>query len=124
MMEGGRDVSDALVRLSAVVEQSSATAEEMTATADEVGRSVQGMVSIVDGSTRDLEAVAASAELMQSQMTSIESRADHLALTAAGLRALVTRFQLTDAPAAERPAADRGTQPAPRQQRRAERRAS
>jgi methyl-accepting chemotaxis protein len=101
MMQGGRDVSDALVRLSAVVEQSSATAEEMTATADEVGRSVQGMASVVEVSTRELEDVAESAERMHEQMASIESRADRLAQTAAGLRALVTRFQLADTPAME-----------------------
>ena len=123
-MKGGREVSDALVRLSAAVEQSSATAEEMSATADEVGRTVQGMVSEVVTSTRELEAVAESAEQLQAQMSSIENRAVHLAVTAAGLRALVTWFQLadsafelvSDAPAAEAPA--------PRRRRAAERIAS
>jgi methyl-accepting chemotaxis protein len=38
VMARGRAVSDALMRLSAVVEEASATAEEMNATADEVGR--------------------------------------------------------------------------------------
>ena len=101
MMQGGRDVSDALVRLSAAVEESTATAEEMSATADVVGRSVQQMASAVALSTSDLEAVAESAEQMHAQMSSIESRADHLAQTAAGLRALVTRFQLAESAQAQ-----------------------
>lgn len=46
----------------------------MMATADDEGCSVQSMASVVEGSTRDLE--------------SVERRADRLAQTTAGLRAL------------------------------------
>jgi methyl-accepting chemotaxis protein len=96
VMAHGRAVSDALVRLSAVVEESSAAAEEMTATADDVGRSVQDVSNVAGASTLELDGVAASAERMHEQMATIESRADQLASTAAGLRALVARFQLDD----------------------------
>jgi methyl-accepting chemotaxis protein len=96
LLERGREVSDALTRLSAVVEQASATAEEMTATADEVGRSIQGIAVVVDTSTLELDGVASSAERMHEQMTSIEQRADQLASTASGLQTLVARFQVED----------------------------
>ncbi|MFN8635628.1 MAG: methyl-accepting chemotaxis protein [Chloroflexota bacterium] len=96
MMARGRAVSDALMRLSAVVEEASATTEEMSATAGEVGRSVQEIAVVVDASSVELDGVASSAELMHEQMTGIESRADRLASTAADLRALVAKFRLEE----------------------------
>jgi methyl-accepting chemotaxis protein len=92
-----RDVTDTMLAISAVTEESAAACEAMAASAGGVGRSIQGIASVAGGNAAVSEEVSASAEQMSIQVDEMNAQANGLAATAEQLKSLVARFQLVGA---------------------------
>jgi methyl-accepting chemotaxis protein len=94
MASGARSVTDAMVSISAVVEESSAATEQMAAQASAVTGSIQSIAAVSQEQSAATEQVSASTEQMSAQIDHMSAQAQALADTAEQLTQLVARFKL------------------------------
>jgi methyl-accepting chemotaxis protein len=94
MAAAGRQVTDAMEGISAVVEENTAATEEMAAQSQQVAGAIEAIASIAADQSQATEEVSASAAAMSAQVEALRTRTSELADSAELLRGLVARFKL------------------------------
>jgi len=87
-------VTDAMMGISAVVEENTASTEEMAAQSVQVTNAIQNIAAVAEEQSASSEEVSASAAEMDQQVEAMAAEAQQLAATADELRQLVARFEL------------------------------
>lgn len=91
--EKGQMVSEAMVNLAAITEESSVAAEEMASSSDEMIRRIESIASMSEENAEGAQEVASSAEEQSATIEEVASSAAGLSQTAAYLRSLVNEFR-------------------------------
>jgi methyl-accepting chemotaxis protein len=94
MLTEAGNLADAMVTVSAVVEENTAATEEMSAGSTEVTQEIEAIASVSEQNSAAVEQVSASTAEMNNQMQDVASSASNLAEMAQGLKEIINYFQL------------------------------
>jgi methyl-accepting chemotaxis protein len=97
MAAGAQRVTEAMVSISAIVEENTSATEEMSAQSDLVAQAIHSIAAVAEEQSASTEAVSASSEEMSAQIEEMSAQAQELSSTAEQLRELVARFRLAEA---------------------------
>jgi len=91
---GSSELVGAVDSVSAVIEENTAATEQMSAGSHEVTAAIESIAAVSEENSAAVEEVSASAEEMNAQVEEVQASALSLAEMAAGLQAVVARFNL------------------------------
>jgi len=95
MRVAASDLIMSMDAVSAVVEENTATTEEMSASSSDLSNAIENIASVSEENSASAEEVSASTEEMNGQVEELSHSAQSLAEMAAGLNAVVARFNFT-----------------------------